>query len=223
MRLRLRICLLALAAAPAATAALAAPPAAGSGSDASGPARARANLATLFSDEDYPAEAVRDHEQGSVGFRLSIGSDGKPTACAVTGSSGSAVLDSTTCRLLMERAKFEPARDERGRPTSDSVAGRIIWRLPEDEPPRLQALGTLWSACVIGEAARLATGNLAEEEAVRRAFGPCSALEGQIARENGTPFPLTARRAAMATGIVSELARLRAALKDPTNNPPSPR
>jgi TonB family protein len=221
MRLLLRVAFLALAAAPAATAA---PPSARSESDSAGPARARTNLATLFSDEDYPPEAVRNHEQGPVAFRLSVGPDGRPTACAVTGSSGSAVLDSTTCRLLMERAHFEPARDKRGRPISDSVDGRIIWRLPEDEevPPRVQALRMLWSACLFGEVAKLATSDLADEEVVRRAFDPCSAQESLLAREISAPFPLTERRG-MTTGIVTELAKLRAVLKAPKNVPPPPR
>jgi hypothetical protein len=33
------------------------------------------------------------------------------------------------------RARFQPARDHEGKPTEDSVSGRIIWRLPEPEPP----------------------------------------------------------------------------------------
>jgi|GEM_PF-1157918 len=97
------------------------------------PARARANLASLFSDDDYPSEAVREREQGTVGFRLEVGADGQVADCTITSSSGHATLDSTTCRLLTERARFTPARDPQGRPTTDSVVGRITWRLPEEE------------------------------------------------------------------------------------------
>jgi protein TonB len=96
------------------------------------PARARANLASYASDADYPASAIRAEEQGTTGFRLNVGPDGRVTACTVTSSSGSSALDQTTCRIMRARARFTPARDDHGQPTSDSVAGRIRWVLPDE-------------------------------------------------------------------------------------------
>ena len=95
------------------------------------PARARANLASYVSDEDYPTTAVRNEEQGLTRFRLSVGPDGRVTECTVTASSGSSALDSTTCRLMKQRAKFTPARDSDGKPTGDSVTSAIRWILPD--------------------------------------------------------------------------------------------
>lgn len=94
-------------------------------------ARARANLASYVSNDDYPIEALRNEEQGAVGFRLDVGADGSVTACTVTSSSGSAALDSRTCEIMMARARFTPARDARGRPTPDQVSARINWRIQE--------------------------------------------------------------------------------------------
>jgi protein TonB len=99
------------------------------------PARAQANLVSLFSSDDYPAAAVRAREEGSVGFRLEIDKVGRVTGCAIMASSGSAALDSTTCRLLARRARFTPALDRKGKPTADSMTGRIVWRMPPLEPP----------------------------------------------------------------------------------------
>jgi TonB family protein len=99
------------------------------------PARAQALLHQLLSNADYPAAAIRAGEQGLVGFRLDVGKDGRVTGCAITASSGSAILDSTTCQLMIRRARFTPALDHEGKPTEDKVAGRILWRLPEPEPP----------------------------------------------------------------------------------------
>jgi protein TonB len=96
------------------------------------PARAKANLASLFSDEDYPASALRSSESGATGFRLDVGANGRVSACSVTSSSGSSALDSTTCRLLRARARFTPATDSTGGPTSDTYTGRIVWKLPAD-------------------------------------------------------------------------------------------
>jgi TonB family protein len=98
------------------------------------PARARANLAELFSSDDYPASAARAGEEGPVGFRVDIGEDGRIAACAIIATSGSPALDLATCRLLRSRARFMPALDRKGRATTDSLYGRIVWRLPEPEP-----------------------------------------------------------------------------------------
>lgn len=95
------------------------------------PARARANLASYVSDEDYPNSAVRNEEQGTTRFRLGVGPDGRVSECSVIGSSGSSALDSATCRLMKQRARFTPARNSAGDPTSDSVTSAIRWVLPD--------------------------------------------------------------------------------------------
>jgi TonB family protein len=93
------------------------------------------NLATLFSDGDYPAEALRNGEQGIVSFELAVGVDGQVTGCTITNSSGSSLLDSTTCSILVRRARFKPATDASGKPLPDTFTGKIVWRLPETGPP----------------------------------------------------------------------------------------
>lgn len=95
------------------------------------PARARANLASYVSDEDYPSSAVRNEEQGTTRFRLGVGPDGRVKDCSVTSSSGSSALDATTCRLMKQRAKFTPARNSDGEATSDTVTSAIRWVLPD--------------------------------------------------------------------------------------------
>ncbi|HEY1607050.1 MAG TPA: energy transducer TonB [Allosphingosinicella sp.] len=95
------------------------------------PARAHANLGSYVSDIDYPDSARRNDEQGTTRFRLSVGTDGRVTGCTVVGSSGSSALDSATCRLMKNRARFTPARDSNGNATTDNVASAIRWVLPE--------------------------------------------------------------------------------------------
>lgn len=96
------------------------------------PARAKANLASYVSDEDYPSNAVRNEEQGTTRFRLAVGPDGKVKECSVTSSSGSSALDSTTCKLMKQRARFTPAKNNKGEVTSDIVTNAIRWVLPTD-------------------------------------------------------------------------------------------
>lgn len=95
-------------------------------------ARAKGNLLALFSDDDYPSSAQRNGEQGTTTVRLTIGPDGRVSGCDVTGSSGSSALDSTTCNVLRRRARFTPAKDTSGNPTTDSMSQRVTWRLPEE-------------------------------------------------------------------------------------------
>src|ERR1044072_5940983 len=61
---------------------------------------AKGNLQNLFSGDDYPADAMRNEDQGSVSVRLSIGTDGRVSGCSVSSSSGSRSLDNATCRIL---------------------------------------------------------------------------------------------------------------------------
>jgi protein TonB len=96
------------------------------------PAKARANLASYVSNDDYPDSAIRNEEQGTTGFRLDVGPDGRVSNCTVTSSSGSSALDNATCRLMRSRARFTPATDSTGARVSDSVSSRIRWVLPSD-------------------------------------------------------------------------------------------
>lgn len=93
-------------------------------------AASRANLASLFSQDDYPPTALRANEQGSVGFKVAIGSDGRVTSCDVTSSSGSAALDEQTCRLIVRRARYTPARSATGAAQASTAEGKINWTLP---------------------------------------------------------------------------------------------
>ena len=96
------------------------------------PARARANLASYVSNEDYPQDAIRNGDQGRTSFVLTVGTNGRVTGCSVTSSSGSNSLDRATCRILTSRARFTPAHDSSGNPVSDKVSGTIRWVLPTD-------------------------------------------------------------------------------------------
>lgn len=92
-------------------------------------ARGQANWVT---DADYPPAALRSGDQGTLGFRLAVGPDGRVTDCTVTSSSGSSLLDSTACRLLQRRARFSAAEDANGNKISATFASRFTWRIPEN-------------------------------------------------------------------------------------------
>ena len=84
--------------------------------------RAR-RIAGDISADDHPQFGNRDRVQGTVGAEVNVGADGSVTGCRVVNSSGNAELDNTTCRLISERFRYEPARNARGEAVPD-VAGR---------------------------------------------------------------------------------------------------
>ena len=91
------------------------------------------------SDNDYPVTALRRHETGRSGFVLAIDSTGTPTSCQITQTSDYAVLDQTTCSVMMRRARFRPALDVDGKPTAGSWRSSVNWAIPQDFEPLPQA------------------------------------------------------------------------------------
>ena len=72
-------------------------------------------------DKDYPESARAAGHHGATDTDLAIAADGRVSACRVTGSSGDADLDAATCRLVLKRFRFLPARDAGGH----AVAGEV--------------------------------------------------------------------------------------------------
>ena len=93
-------------------------------------AKTKANLASYIRHDDYPSDAMRRREQGKVGFRLHVGPDGKVLDCLIAEPSGSALLDQATCRIMRQRARYTPARDEAGNAVHDLDESYIRWILP---------------------------------------------------------------------------------------------
>ena len=91
------------------------------------------NPGSWITSDDYPLEAMRQEIEGVTGFRLDIDTHGVPTKCTITSSSGSALLDNTACAKVMERARFNPAKDASGRPVGDVYSTRVDWRLPDTD------------------------------------------------------------------------------------------
>lgn len=79
--------------------------------------------------ENYPPRALREEIEGTVGVRVTVTSDGRATGCSVTSSSGSDILDKAACAGMERYARFDPALDDAGNPTSGSYTTRITYRL----------------------------------------------------------------------------------------------
>lgn len=86
-------------------------------------------------DSDYPLAAGEQGISGVVGVRFVVAVDGRVPQCRVTRSSGSPLLDDTTCRLIVERYRFKPAHDAQGRPFESQIVENEEWVIERDELP----------------------------------------------------------------------------------------
>jgi len=83
---------------------------------------------------DYPAALTDTGIGGTVGVRYLVAVDGRVPRCDVTRSSGNALLDATTCRLIRERFRFRPSRDARGKPVPSILVENHEWDAPAPPP-----------------------------------------------------------------------------------------
>ena len=86
-------------------------------------------------NSDYPKAVREAHISGTTETLVSVGANGRPTACRVTRTSGSRELDSTTCQLIMQRFKFKPARNAAGQAIDSRIEYEQEWDAPPPPPP----------------------------------------------------------------------------------------
>lgn len=91
---------------------------------------APAARAGFISVGDYPEEAARLGEHGSVIVNLDIGVDGNVTQCRPARSSGYPTLDRSSCDLLSSRGRFHPARNAAGNAIANTIRMTVHWILP---------------------------------------------------------------------------------------------
>lgn len=109
------------------------------------PVKPRGNMPALFGTDDYPLDALRNLEEGTVGVIIKIDERGRVADCLVEYSSESSSLDAQTCRILWLRARFEPARGKSGKQIESALRQRIRWQIPEPEPVPISP----WSSRII--------------------------------------------------------------------------
>lgn len=97
-----------------------------------GPTRAIPNPRNReISPDDYPSASARAGEEGTTGIRVTIGTDGRVSACQVVNTSGSTRLDERACQIVQRRWRFKPAT-ENGQPVEATMPQNFKWVLPKD-------------------------------------------------------------------------------------------
>lgn len=91
------------------------------------PPHARYPVQSVVSADDYPAQLKGTGSTGIVRVMLGLDTQGRVTSCNILRSSGSSVLDASTCNLIHRRARFEPAKDQAGNPVNGYIPESVDW------------------------------------------------------------------------------------------------
>jgi periplasmic protein TonB len=92
----------------------------------------RGNPGNWANANDYPSRDLQQENQGTTSFQVTVGPDGRVQSCTVTASSGFSSLDDVACRKISARARFEPALDGNGNPTTGTYSNRVRWVVPKE-------------------------------------------------------------------------------------------
>jgi protein TonB len=91
----------------------------------------KGNPGNWANTNDYPSRALQQEREGTTGFRVTVGANGRVADCQITSSSGHPDLDQATCTNVTRRARFDPALDGSGNPTTGSYSNRVRWQIPK--------------------------------------------------------------------------------------------
>lgn len=88
------------------------------------------NQGEWIKSDDYPPGAVLRGEQGLIVSSLGVDATGVPRTCRIVGGAETAILGDATCKILLARAKFVPAKDAAGNPIASEFEARFRWATP---------------------------------------------------------------------------------------------
>jgi protein TonB len=104
---------------------------AGLGGDGSGSGGGAATppqrIAGELTNADYSRARPPSGAAGTVLVEFRVRTDGRADSCRVMRSSGFAVFDQATCRLIEQRFRFRPARDAAGRAIDWQIRTDYTW------------------------------------------------------------------------------------------------
>jgi periplasmic protein TonB len=95
----------------------------------------RGNLSSWLDVEAVPPAMLKKLKKKKIitRFTLSVGVDGRVTGCTHDGRKKlEKEFGELTCRQLIRRARFSPAKDAQGSPVIGSYSNVATWEVPEE-------------------------------------------------------------------------------------------
>ena len=90
--------------------------------------------ASWFPADAYPPSAKAEGAEGRTVFSVNVDARGRVTSCNILQSSGTPLLDSTTCALAVTNGHFNPAVDASGKPVAGVWKSAMRWQLSAPLP-----------------------------------------------------------------------------------------
>ena len=87
------------------------------------------DVRAVFSSEDMPAYVQIAGINRFVSTRTTVRPNGTTQDCTVEGGSGDAKLDAYTCSIILQRAKFQPAKWVDGSPAYAVLRVPVTWSI----------------------------------------------------------------------------------------------
>ncbi len=86
------------------------------------------NVGEMFHADNYPALAKDREVEGKVTVRVVVDPQGLATHCQTVGKPAPE-LGGPTCALFLAQARFDPARDRKGRAVKSTYTRTVAWML----------------------------------------------------------------------------------------------
>jgi TonB family protein len=94
------------------------------------PPKLKKKWADYVSPYDFPLPALAAAKGGETHVLIDIGVDGRASNCRIIRSSGRKDIDQTSCMVLTERARFEPARNSKSQAIAAPDYMAFRWEIP---------------------------------------------------------------------------------------------
>jgi TonB family protein len=88
------------------------------------------NPGSWLTSEDYPRNLLRKGVRGIVNFRLIVDDKGGVESCHIQRSTRPVGFDEAVCKIISDRAKFEPALDDKGQGIKSFYTNNVIFNIP---------------------------------------------------------------------------------------------
>lgn len=79
--------------------------------------------------DDYPADALRRNQEGTVTIRWQVASNGRATDCTIAATSGHASLDRAACRAILRSARYPATAPDA---PLRALTRRVVGKSPTD-------------------------------------------------------------------------------------------
>lgn len=89
------------------------------------------DVGNWINPRNYPKGMLNNGQSATVTFRIMVDANGAPTDCIIQEATSPREVGPETCKMLMQKAKFQPAKNRDGAPVPDFFVNQVSWYMRE--------------------------------------------------------------------------------------------